>query len=79
MESSGPKVALGLWEVEPREGEHEDGENTLRPGFLVTDGPPHATVTVPTRRGSKGSQKEGLTWGRIAALSSRAHFYCLAH
>lgn len=64
MESIGPKAALGFWEVRHRVEGHEDGENTPRPGFLETDRPPHAIVTVPTNEEAglqQGASHLGVT------------------
>lgn len=54
MEFLAPKLHWVLGGGHRVEG-HADGKSKLRPGFLVTDRPPHATVTVPPRRGSRAS------------------------
>ena len=75
-ESIGPNQgSTGVLGVRLRVERHAGGDNTFRPGFLITDWPPHAAVTVRTGRGgSRGSNMGGLTWGHMAALWSKAYF-----
>lgn len=64
-ESIGPNQgSTGVLGVRLRVERHAGGDNTFRPGFLITDWPPHAAVTVRTGRGgSRGSNMGGSHLG----------------